>query len=56
MHFIELDKREMRASRTEDVAMMARECDALPLISFYWPIVSAQDYGRAAPLHQWHPG
>jgi trimethylamine--corrinoid protein Co-methyltransferase len=35
---------------------MARVCDALPLISFYWPMVSAQDYGRTAPLHQCHAG
>jgi len=46
----------MRASRKEDVAQMARVCDALPLISFYWPMVSAQDYGRTAPLHQCHAG
>ena len=36
--------------------MMARVCDALPLISFYWPMVSAQDYGVTAPLHQCHAG
>jgi len=34
--------------------MMARVCDALPLVSFYWPMVSAQDYGPTAPLHQCH--
>ena len=53
VHVIDLETREMRASRKEDVAMMARVCDALPLISFYWPMVSAQDYGRdraAAPV------
>jgi len=41
---------------TGDVARMARVCDALPLIGFYWPMVSAQDYGRTAPLHQCHAG
>jgi len=46
----------MRPSRKEDVAMMARVCDALPLIGFYWPMVSAQDYGATAPLHQCHAG
>jgi trimethylamine--corrinoid protein Co-methyltransferase len=56
VHVIDLETREMRASRKEDVAMMARVCDALPLISFYWPMVSAQDYGRTAPLHQCHAG
>ena len=56
VHVIDLENREMRASRKEDVAMMARVCDALPLISFYWPMVSAQDYGVTAPLHQCHAG
>jgi trimethylamine--corrinoid protein Co-methyltransferase len=56
VHVVDLETREMRDSRKEDVAMMARVCDALPLISFYWPLVSAQDYGRTAPLHQCHAG
>ncbi len=56
VHVIDLETREMRASRKEDVAMMARICDALPMISFYWPMVSAQDYGVTAPLHQCHAG
>jgi trimethylamine--corrinoid protein Co-methyltransferase len=56
VHVIDLETREMRPSRKEDVAMMARVCDALPLISFYWPMVSAQDYGATAPLHQCHAG
>lgn len=56
VHVIDLDTREMRPSRKADVAMMARVCDALPLISFFWPPVSAQDYGMTAPLHQCHAG
>ena len=56
VHVVDLETREMRPSRKEDVAMMARVCDALPLISFYWPMVSAQDYGLTAPLHQCHAG
>lgn len=48
--------REHRASRKDDVAMMARVCDALPMISFFWPLVSAQDHGRSAPLHECHAG
>ena len=56
VHVLDLETREMRPSRKEDVAMMARVCDALPLISFYWPLVSAQDYGWTAPLHQCHAG
>ena len=54
VHVIDPETRQMRASRKEDVAMMARVCDALPLVSFYWPMVSAQDYGPTAPLHQCH--
>jgi trimethylamine--corrinoid protein Co-methyltransferase len=34
VHVIDLETREMRSSCKEDVAMMARVCDALPLISF----------------------
>jgi trimethylamine--corrinoid protein Co-methyltransferase len=52
--FADLETREKRPSRKEDVARMARVCDALPLVSFFWPMVSAQDYGRTAPLHQCH--
>ncbi len=56
VHVIDLETREMRASRKADVAMMARVCDALPMLSFFWPSVSAQDYGATAPLHQCHAG
>jgi len=56
VHVVDLETREMRPSRKADVAMMARVCDALPLISFYWPMVSAQDCGLTAPLHQCHAG
>lgn len=53
---VDLVTRERRASRKEDVVMMARVCDALPMLSFYWPPVSAQDHGPTAPLHQCHAG
>ncbi len=56
VHTIDLETRERRPSCKEDVAMMARVCDALPMISFFWPLVSAQDYGPTAPLHQCHAG
>ena len=58
VHVLDVDAepREMRPSCKQDVARMARVCDALPLISFFWPPVSAQDYGRTAPLHQCHAG
>ena len=53
---IDLETREERSSRKEDVARMARICDALPLIGFFWPLVSAQDHGITAPLHECHAG
>jgi trimethylamine--corrinoid protein Co-methyltransferase len=49
---IDLISGEPRSSCKEDVAMMARVADYLSSISFYWPIVSAQDYGSIAPLHE----
>jgi trimethylamine--corrinoid protein Co-methyltransferase len=42
----------IRSSRKKDVVKMARVADALSSISFYWPMVSAQDYGHAAALHE----
>jgi trimethylamine--corrinoid protein Co-methyltransferase len=56
VHVVDLETREKRASRKSDVAMMARVCDSIPLVSFFWPLVSAQDYGKAAPLHECHAG
>ncbi len=53
---MDLETRTERPSRKADVAQMARVCDALPLISFYWPQVSAQDHGLTAPLHECHAG
>ena len=41
-----------RTSQKEDVASMARVADALSSIAFYWPMVSAQDYGATAALHE----
>lgn len=48
--------RERRPSRKDDVARMAQVCDSLPLVSYFWPLVSAQDYGIAAPVHECHAG
>jgi trimethylamine--corrinoid protein Co-methyltransferase len=56
VHVIDLETRQMRPSCKADVARLARVCDALPLLSFFWPSVSAQDYGLTAPLHQCHAG
>jgi trimethylamine--corrinoid protein Co-methyltransferase len=41
-----------RPSCKDDVAKMARIADSLPSMGFYWPMVSAQDHGRTAPLHE----
>ena len=55
-HVIDLETREKRASQKSDVSMMARISDALPVVSFFWPLISAQDFGKAAPLHECHAG
>jgi len=49
---IDFETRERRPSCKADVGKMARIADALPSIGFYWPMVSAQDFGRTAPLHE----
>jgi trimethylamine--corrinoid protein Co-methyltransferase len=49
---IDLETRARRPSAKEDVARMARVADYLSSVGFYWPIVSAQDHGPAAPLHE----
>jgi trimethylamine--corrinoid protein Co-methyltransferase len=49
---IDFETGERRPSRKEDVAKMARVADYLSSIALYWPMVSAQDYGETAPLHE----
>jgi trimethylamine--corrinoid protein Co-methyltransferase len=49
---IDMETGEHRRSSKADVAMMAHVADYLSSISFYWPIVSAQDFGQVAPLHE----
>jgi trimethylamine--corrinoid protein Co-methyltransferase len=49
---IDFVTRQRRRSNKEDVATMARVSDYLSALSFYWPIVSAQDYPETAPLHE----
>jgi trimethylamine--corrinoid protein Co-methyltransferase len=44
----------LRSSRKDDVATFARVVDALPLVGFVWPPVSAQDHPASAPLHECH--
>jgi trimethylamine--corrinoid protein Co-methyltransferase len=49
---VDFETGEQRPSCKDDVAKMARVSDYLASISFYWPMVSAQDYGNLAPLHE----
>jgi trimethylamine--corrinoid protein Co-methyltransferase len=49
---IDLSTGLQRQSTKADVAMMAKVSDYLSSISFYWPIVSAQDCGPSSPLHE----
>jgi len=44
--------RELRSSIKDDVAKSARVSDYLSSISFYWPMVSAQDHPVAPSLHE----
>ncbi len=44
--------RELRSSIKDDVAKSARISDYLPNISFYWPMVSAQDHPISPSLHE----
>jgi trimethylamine--corrinoid protein Co-methyltransferase len=53
---IDLETRERRPSCNADVGMMARVADYLPSVAFYWPMVSSQEYGRTAPLHDLDAG
>ncbi len=49
---VDFETGEQRTSRKDDVARMARVSDYLSSIAFYWPMVSAQDFGKLAPLHE----
>jgi len=49
---VDLETGNRRPSCKADVAMMAHVADYLSSMAFYWPMVSAQDYGRTAPLHE----
>jgi trimethylamine--corrinoid protein Co-methyltransferase len=49
---IDFKSRALRPSVKDDVAKTARLADYLSSIGFYWPIVSAQDTGGTAPLHE----
>jgi len=49
---IDYETRQLRASIKDDVAKSARVADYLSAISFYWPMVSAQDHPKAPSLHE----
>jgi len=49
---VDFETGEQRRSCKDDVARMARVADHLSSIAFFWPMVSAQDFGRVAPLHE----
>jgi trimethylamine--corrinoid protein Co-methyltransferase len=49
---VDLETRQRRPSCKEDVGRMARVADYLSSMAFYWPMVSAQDHGKTAPLHE----
>jgi trimethylamine--corrinoid protein Co-methyltransferase len=49
---IDFETRQQRASCKADVGRMAHVADYLSSMAFYWPMVSAQDYGKTAPLHE----
>jgi trimethylamine--corrinoid protein Co-methyltransferase len=49
---VDFETGQERPSRKDDVARMARVADHLSSIAFYWPMVSAQDHRKLAPLHE----
>jgi trimethylamine--corrinoid protein Co-methyltransferase len=49
---IDFESGQIRPSCKDDVGRMAHVADYLSSIAFYWPMVSAQDYGKTAPLHE----
>ncbi|HSR35072.1 MAG TPA: trimethylamine methyltransferase family protein [Anaerolineae bacterium] len=49
---VDLQTRQRRPSCKADVGRMAHVVDYLSSMAFYWPMVSAQDHGKTAPLHE----
>jgi trimethylamine--corrinoid protein Co-methyltransferase len=49
---VDLQTGKIRPSTKADVGMTARVADYLKSMAFYWPMVSAQDYGTLSPLHE----
>jgi trimethylamine--corrinoid protein Co-methyltransferase len=52
VELIDFQTRERRRSTKEDVADISRLQDALSSIAFWWPTLSAGDYGETAQLHE----
>jgi trimethylamine--corrinoid protein Co-methyltransferase len=48
----DLETGQLRPSCKDDVGRMAHIADYLSSVAFYWPMVSAQDHGTTAPLHE----
>jgi trimethylamine--corrinoid protein Co-methyltransferase len=48
----DFETRQRRPSCKDDVGKMALIADYLSACAFYWPMVSAQDHGVTAPLHE----
>ncbi len=53
-HAIDFDTGQRRRALKADVVRSARIADELEAVAFYWPMASASDYGRSAPLHELH--
>jgi trimethylamine--corrinoid protein Co-methyltransferase len=49
---VDYDTGELRSSIKDDVAKSARIADYLSSVSFYWPMVSAQDHPICPSLHE----
>jgi trimethylamine--corrinoid protein Co-methyltransferase len=49
---VDFETRQRRPSCKADVGRMAHVVDYLSSMAFYWPMVSAQDHGKTAPLHE----
>ena len=56
VEIIDFQTRERRRSTKADLADVSRLQDALSSISFWWPTVSAGDYGETAQLHELDAG
>ncbi|MBS3788273.1 trimethylamine methyltransferase family protein [Candidatus Bipolaricaulota bacterium] len=51
-HVLDPETGKRRSSQKSDVELMAKVADSLPMMSHYWPIVSAQDSGPMKELHE----